>query len=393
MFRHLPRTSAGHRWTRTTIYTCAVRVIVLGAGVIGAAIAEALASRGAEVAVLDMRGPGRGASSASAGMLTPYIEADGSSPLLGLCTRSLSLYDSFVARLLEVSRGGIEYARTGTLEVALDEDGVARLLGNKVWLDTANVESEWLDGNSVRAFEPSLTPAAQGGLLTLDHGLVGVDSLVNALVHQAKLAGATFEFPVEVLALEQIRDGVELRSADRTWTADAVVLASGSWARRVKTTGLPALPVRPVRGQLLHLQWCEGDQPGRVCWGPNCYTVPWSDGSLLVGATVEDVGFDEGTTVAGVNALTSAVIELLPHASGARLESVRVGLRPVLPDEMPAIGPFANAPRVIAAVGHYRSGVLLAPLTAEMVTSYLLDGKTDAAFAVTSPDRFVREKK
>lgn len=365
-----------------------VRVIVLGAGIIGSTIAEALTLRGAEVAVLDMRGPGRGASQASAGMLTPYIEADGGSPLLGLCTRSLELYDSFVARLLEVSRGGIEYARTGTLEVALDDDGVARLLGTKVWLDTANVESEWLDGNSVRVFEPSLTPAAHGGLLTLDHGLVGVESLLNALVHQAKLAGATFEFPVEALSVEQRGNQVEVRSADRVWSGDAVVVAAGSWSRRLRIAGVAPLPMRPVRGQLLQLQWCEGDQPGRICWGPNCYTVPWADGSLLVGATVEEAGFDEGTTVAGVNALTSAVIDLLPHASGARIESVRVGLRPVLPDEMPAIGPFAAAPGIVAATGHFRNGVLLAPLTADMVTRYLLDGITDPAFAVTTPDRF-----
>ena len=321
-------------------------------------------------------------------MLTPYIEADGNSPLLGLCTRSLALYDPFVARLLEVSRGGIEYARTGTLEVALDEDGASQLLGTKVWLDTAGVESEWLDGDAVRVFEPSLTPAALGGLLTLDHGLVGVESLINALVHQAKLAGATFEFPVDVLGIEQTGDIVEVRAADRVYTADAVVLATGSWSKKLRIAGVTPLPMRPIRGQLLHLQWCEGDQPGRICWGPHCYAVPWTDGALLVGATVEDVGFDEGTTVAGVNALTSAVIELLPHASGARIESVRVGLRPSLPDGIPAIGPFTNAPRVVAATGHYRNGVLLAPLNAELVANYLLDNRSDVAFAVTSPDRF-----
>jgi glycine oxidase len=367
-----------------------VRVIVLGAGIIGATIAEALTQRGADVAVLDMRGPCRGASQASAGMLTPYIEADGSSALLPLCVRSLNLYDSFVARLLEVSRGGIEYARTGTLEVALDDDGVARLLGTKVWLDTSGVESEWLDENAVRQFEPSLTPAAHGGLLTLDHGLVGVESLVSALVHQAKLAGATFEFPVEVLSVEQIGETVEVRSIDRTWTGDAVVVAAGSWSRRLKIAGVPALPTRPVRGQLLHLQWCEGDLPGRIVWGPHCYAVPWADGTLRVGATVEDAGFDEGTTVAGVHSLTSSVIEMLPHATGARIESVRVGLRPALPDDLPAIGPYSAAPRIVAATGHYRSGVLLAPLTSELVVNYLIDGTHDAAFAVTTPDRFMR---
>jgi glycine/D-amino acid oxidase-like deaminating enzyme len=167
-----------------------------------------------------------------------------------------------------------------------------------------------------------------------------------------------------------------------------VVLATGSWSKKLRISGVTPLPMRPIRGQLLHLQWCEGDQPGRICWGPHCYAVPWTDGALLVGATVEDVGFDEGTTVAGVNALTSAVIELLPHASGARIESVRVGLRPSLPDGMPAIGPFASAPRVVAATGHYRNGVLLAPLTAELVANYLLDNRSDVAFAVTSPDRF-----
>jgi glycine oxidase len=103
---------------------------------------------------------------------------------------------------------------------------------------------------------------------------------------------------------------------------------------------------------------------------------------------VEEAGFDEGTTVAGVSALTSAVIELLPHASGARIESVRVGLRPALPDELPAIGPYVAAPRVVAATGHYRNGVLLAPLTAELVVNYLLDGTHDPAFATTTPDRF-----
>ncbi len=365
-----------------------MRVIVLGAGLIGVTVAEALAARGAEVAVLDMRGPGRGSSHAAAGMLAPYIEADGSNPMLSLCTRSLALYDSFIARLLEASRGAIEYARTGTLEVALDEDGAARLLGTKVWLDTTGVESEWLDGDQVRVFEPSLTPAAIGGLLTPDHGLVGVESLMAALVQQAKLAGATFEFPVEVFSLEQQRDLVEVRTADRVYSADAVVLASGSWSRRVRIANVAPLPMRPIRGQLLHLQWCEGDQPGRIIWGPHCYAVPWSDGSLLVGATVEDVGFDEGTTVSGVQSLTTAVTELLPHASGARIESIKVGLRPSLPDGLPAIGPFAGAPRVIAATGHYRSGILLAPLTAELVVKHLLDGEDDPLLATTNPDRF-----
>ncbi len=364
-----------------------MQVIVLGAGVVGAAIAESLASRGATVTVLDMRSPGQGASQAAAGMLTPFIEADGNSSLLDLCTRSLNVYDEYIARLLENSRTPIEYARTGTLEVALDDDDAARLLGTKVWLDTLAIDSEWLDGDAVRVFEPSVTPAALGGLFTPDHGLVGVEGLVTALVQQAKLAGATFEFPVQASVVEQRHNRVEVIAGDRVYEGDAVVVAGGSWSRAIRVIGAGSLPVRPVRGQLLHLQWCEGDQPGRIVWGPHCYSVPWSDGSLLVGATVEDVGFDEGTTVAGVHSLSSAVIELLPHASGARLEAIRVGLRPALPDGLPAIGPFSHAPRIIAATGHYRSGVLLAPITAQLVTRYVLDGIEDPAFSATAPDR------
>ena len=365
---------------------------MLGAGIIGATVAEALADRGVEVSVIDMRGAGRGASQASAGMLTPYIEGDAESPLLGLCLRSLALYDGFIARL-QSRPGAIEYARTGSLEVALADDDVARLLRNKEWLDTSRVESEWLDGNALRGFEPSITPAAHGGLLTLDHGFVGVDSLMTALVQNARMAGATFEFPVEVLTVTQTGEHVEVTSADRSWTADAVVVAAGSWAKRLRINGVAPVPVRPVRGQLLHLQWCEGDQPARNLWGPNCYVVPWSDGTVLVGATTEEVGFDEGSTVAGVHALTSAAVELMPHATGARIESIRVGLRPRLPDELPAIGPFADAPRVVAAAGHFRNGVMLAPLTAELVVNYLLDGTRDELFGMLSPDRFANAER
>jgi glycine oxidase len=364
-----------------------VQVLVLGAGIVGVATAEALAARGASVTVLDMRSPGQGASQAAAGMLTPYIEADGNTILLDLCIRSLTLYDEYVARLVEASRTPIEYARSGTLEVALDDDDAARLLGTKVWLDTIGVESEWLDGDAVRVFEPSVTPAALGGLLTPDHGHIGVSALLEALVRQSKLAGAVFEFPVQVVSVEQRHNRVHVAAGERHYEGDAVVIAGGSWSRRLRIAGIGALPIRPIRGQLLHLQWCEGDQPGRIVWGPHCYTVPWADGSLLVGATVEDVGFDEGTTVSGVHALTSAVTELLPHASGARLEAIRVGLRPSLADGLPAIGPFGHAPRIVAATGHYRSGVLLAPITATLVSRYILDGFEDPAFATTTPDR------
>lgn len=365
-----------------------MRVVVIGAGVVGAAIAEELAVRGASVTVLDMRSPGRGASQASAGALVPYIEAHEDTPLLSLGTRSLALYDTFIGRLVERTGRNLEYARTGTLDVGFDENDATRLRASKTWLDARGVRNEWVDGQSARAFEPALTLSVTCGLMVPEHGLVGVASLVSALVQSARLAGATFEAPVEAVTVTPGDHQVTIGAGERQYDADKVVVAAGSWTRRVRIAGVDAPPVRPVRGQLLHLAWPGVDRPSRIIWGPRCYAVPWSDGSLLVGATVEDVGFDETWTVSGVHDLTAAAKELLPKTWHASIEAVRVGLRPATPDNLPAIGPFAKAPRVIAATGHYRNGILLAPLTAKLVADVLLDNAVDPALAPLSPDRF-----
>jgi glycine oxidase len=366
-----------------------VRVVVLGAGVIGTAVAEALARRGAQVTVLDMRPPGGGASQASAGMLAPYVEGRHREALLDLGVRSAALFPTFVARLAEASGLPIAYEQTGTLEVALDSDDAAELGAAKAWLDARRVPAEFLEPGSLRAFEPALSSSAVGGLFIQAHGFVGVSSLIAALVRSARLSGAVFETPVEAATIHPGRDLVELRAGDRSYSADAVVMATGSWSRRVRVANVAALPIRPVRGQLLHLEWRGSVRPRRVVWGPRCYAVPFATGAMLVGATAEDAGFDEIATVGGVNDLVVALTELLPAARDAHLRGVRVGLRPALPDDLPAIGPLAGAPRVTVATGHYRNGVLLAPVTAEIVARSILDGEIDEAVRDFSPDRLV----
>lgn len=363
-------------------------ILVIGAGVVGAAVADELAVRGASVTVLDMRSPGRGASQASAGALVPYIEAHEDTPLLSLGTRSLAMYDAFVERVVSRSGLRVEYARPGTIDVGLDEEDEAKLRQSKAWLDSRGLRSEWVDGAGARSLEPALAPTVRCGLLVPEHGLVGAAALVNALVQSARAGGATFEAPVEAATVAPSTDRVTIDAGDRVYEADFVVVAAGSWTKRVRVAGIESPPVRPIRGQLLHLAWPGVERPSRIIWGPRCYAVPWSDGSLLLGATVEDVGFDETWTVSGVHDLTKAAIELLPKTLHASIEAVRVGLRPATPDNLPAIGPYAKAPRVIAATGHYRNGVLLAPLTAKLVADVVLDGMHDPALALTSPDRF-----
>jgi glycine oxidase len=371
-------------------YSDRMRVLVVGAGVIGVAVAEALAAGGAEVTVIEMRSPGRGASQASAGVLAPYTEAHGKTTLLELCARSLDQFDQFLSTVRERSGRAVEYSRTGTIEVALTAAEAIPLQAAHAWLNNAGVASEWMNAAQLRSVEPAVSSSAVGGLLIGAHGFVQVSALVAALVQSARFGGATFKSPVEAVGIDPRKTHVDVRAGARSYQADHVVVAAGSWSRRVRVAGQPALPVRPIRGQLLHLTWAGGAPPARIVWGSRCYTVPWADGSLLVGATVEDVGFDEASTVDGVRTLTDAVAELLPGSRAAAVGEVRVGLRPETPDGLPIIGPSAAAPNVTFATGHYRNGILLTPLTAELVSRYVLEGVIDPAMVATSPDRFGR---
>lgn len=364
-------------------------VLVIGAGVVGAAIAHTLARRGARVSVIDMRGPGRGASQASAGILAPFTEGHAGEALRDLGARSLALWDAFAAEVESSSGRPVGFRRIGTLEVALDAGDRDRLRAFARALSAGGVRHEWIAGAAVAGLEPAVTGAAHGALAIAEHAMVNVPALVSALVDGARRQGAVFSAPVEAAAIAHDQDGVTVRTSSDSYAADFVVIASGSWSRRVRVEHVAALPVRPVRGELLHLRWPDAEPPRRVVWGPGCYLVPWQDGTVLLGATSEEAGFDESSTVAGVEGLLHAARALAPNSGRASVVEIRVGLRPALPDGLPAIGPLVRAPRVISATGHYRNGALLAPITAECVAAAILDGRVDAAGTAFLPDRFL----
>ena len=359
-------------------------VIVVGGGIIGCAIAHEIARRGSKVRLIEGREVGGGATHASAGILAPYIEAHERGPLFDLTVRSLALYDEFVSVAAADSGTLIDYRRCGSLEVA-DDDGAAEALIARAAAGASD-GLEWLPAERARQLEPALPETIAGALLSPMHGYVAVTALTEALAWAALRNGAEIESGRHIRAVERHGEAWALTADDgASWTADCIVMATGSWTGQI--SGAPAVTrtVRPVRGQLIRLQWRTA-LLRYVLWGRDCYVVPWQDGTVLVGATVEDVGFDERATAAGVRDLLDAACELLPGAWGATFLEARAGLRPATDDGLPIIGQLASAPGLVFATGHYRNGVLLAPLTAQLVANLILEGRTDPALDVMAPD-------
>ena len=363
-------------------------ILVVGAGIIGSAVAYELARRGASVEVVDERPVGMGATQASAGVLAPYIEAREDSPLLDLAVRSLKLYDDFIARVTDDSGVAVTYRRTGTLDVATDENELAALNAIASVLLRRHVPSLRLDAASTRSEEPLLADGVAGGLLIEDHGFVAAAELTRALVAASRFHGGQLVEQSRVRRILRRGSEVVVETDRGSLTSGAVVLAAGTWSGGIDIDGvMTRVPVRPVRGQLLHLGWNE-PALRRVTWSRRCYMVPWDDGTVLVGATAEEAGFDERATVSGVHDLLGAACDLAPHAWAASFRGVRVGLRPATADALPIIGASRKIPELMYATGHFRNGILLAPLTAQLVADAMLDGKIDPLLERVKPSRF-----
>ncbi len=241
----------------------------------------------------------------------------------------------------------------------------------------------------MRNEEPHLSGEVSGGLLIPIHGYVVAVELTRALAAAAKRHRVeVVTARVTRIATGNDRD-VTIETDRGRLTGRAVVLAAGSWSSQIEIAGAARVPIRPVRGQLLRLQW-NGPVLRRVTWSERCYLVPWTDGTLLVGATVEEAGYDERTTVAGVRDLLDAACELVPHAWTAGFLEARAGLRPASRDELPVIGASTVIPNFMYATGHFRNGVLLAPLTAKLVADAMLEHRVDPLMESIRPQRFGR---
>ncbi len=363
-------------------------VAVVGAGLIGLSVAFELAQRGATVRVFDRGEPGRGASWAGAGMLAPYSEHIEDEALLALCRRSLGLYPDFIRRVASAGGIAVDLPLDGIVEAAFDVQQLESLSNLGGSLAARGAVCELLDRRAVLMAEPALGKHVVGGLLIHGQGYLDNRRLGRALLAACEALDVTVHAPVGGLAVES--DGrrvLGVRSEYGFASATRLVNAAGAWAGEL--AGVPAAalpPVKPVKGQMLALAAPMGFLR-RPTWVPGAYLVPRLDGRLLVGATVEEAGFDERVTAGAISALLGAALRAAPALGSFTVTETWSGFRPGTPDGRPFIGPTA-IDGLIDATGHYRNGILLAPATADAIASFVESGN-DEPLRAWSPLRML----
>lgn len=366
--------------------------VVIGAGVIGLACAWKAAARGMSVLVADRAQPGAGASGVAAGMLAPVTEADfGEEELLRLNLAGRARWDGFATELALSSGRDPGYVDSGALVVAADRDDAEELRRLHSHQRSLGLDAEWLAPSAARRLEPGLSPRVAGAILTPHDAHADPHAVVTALWAAVERSGGEVGagLSVERVELERGRvTGVEAGGVHVR--APSVVVATGAWSAR---SGLLPdelrPPVRPVKGQILELKARAGDPPpaDRVVRTPRCYVVSRPDGRVAVGATMEERGFDTAVTAGGIFRLLEAAREVLPAVEELELVAARSSLRPGTPDNLPVVG-RGEAEGLVWATGHWRNGVLLAPLTADTVAD-LLEGGGPGPFEACAPARFV----
>ncbi len=361
-------------------------VAIAGGGVIGGAIALELARAGLRVGVFDRQQPGQEASWASAGILSPAPENPGMIAMVPLGKASLSLYPEFIARVEEISGKSAGFRPKGTLEALFSQDAKAELSTIIALHHGLGLKAEPLRAEDARELEPALSAEVEAAVLRPDEASVDNRALTGAVLEAAQRSGAEF-FPGngarEIWNTGKRCAGLVVRTekVEAKWT----IIAAGCFSATIKDVAAYA-PVRPVKGQMAALS-AEDLMIERVLWSDKIYLVPRNDGRIIAGATVERVGFDKRTTAGGIQKILSAAIELAPGLANARVEETWAGLRPDSPDHLPILGP-TDVEGLLMATGHFRSGILLTPITARLVREWITEQRVSLDWDRFSPLRF-----
>jgi glycine oxidase len=367
-------------------------VVIVGAGAIGLAIGHELCGHGFRVIILDAGEPGRRASWAAAGVLAPQGAHPHAGPYLSLSLKSRDMFPDYAAQLRDETGIDIEHRTEGGLHIALDDAEAAELSERCAHQKSLGLPVEYLTGEETRSLEPALYPETRCGLLFREMHQVENRRMVTALAAATRLRGGVIHAGSPVIQI-LVNKGrvVGVETPGMRYRAGMVILAAGAWSRLV-CRGIDEikLPVRPVKGQMVALDGGGHTVFHRVIHGLSQYLVPRRDGRILVGATVEKVGFDATVTAGGVAQLLNQAIRVAPGLQTAPVVETWAGLRPMSRDGKPILGP-TGVPGLIAATGHYRNGILLTPVTARLVAEYVRTGSVPGEMRAFLPDRFIKQ--
>jgi glycine oxidase len=371
-------------------------IVIVGGGVIGLSVAWRLARDDARprILVLDAARAGEGTSRVSAGMIAPIAEAGFEDPhFIRFARLSRERYRSFVAELSGDAGTTVRLDEEGSIIVAIHRDDVEAMRRVFDYRRAANLPVEWLTGTQAREMEPTLTPRVSAAMWIAYDGQVNPRVLLPALVRACKQRGVEVREGASVsrvIVEDDVATGVEV-NGERV-DAGVVVLAAGAWSAKIG--GLPddVVPaVRPVRGQILRLVRTPDFSMTHVVRGPRAYLLPKDDGTVVVGATQEEAGFDATPTAGGIKTILENAWEMVPSIYDLPIERVEVGLRPGTRDHLPLIGP-TRIRGLILATGHFRHGILFAPTTADAICAGITTGHFGEEVAAFAPDRFVNAR-
>jgi len=362
-------------------------VLIVGGGIMGTAAAWELARHGVRVTVLERSVPGAEASSAAAGILGAQAEAHAPGPLAELCLASRARYAKFARTLSEETQIDVGYRECGVLRVAFERRAAQKLQAENGWQGQGRKKVEQLGARELARLEPALSPKLAGGVRFASDARVDPKALLRALHIAALRRGVTFQsgaFVRRVLVEGERALGVVLADGSLL-RAQHVVVAAGSWTSLIDGLGLPAGRVVPARGQIVELE-LPSPPLSHVVFGPGAYLVPRDDGRVLVGSTLEFVGYEREVTAGAVRDLLTHATALLPSLERAGLRGTWSNFRPYTRDELPLLGP-TRIESLFLSTGHYRNGILLAPISAEIVRAAVLGQRAPVSLTAFRPER------
>jgi glycine oxidase len=361
-------------------------VAIAGGGLIGGSIALELARAGLRVGLFDRQQPGKEASWASAGILSPAPENPGMISLVALGKASLALYPEFVASVEEYSGDSVGYRAKGTL-AAISSRHAREELSTIIALHHGlGLQAEPLGGAEARELEPALNEDVEAAVLRPAEASVDNRALTQAVLKAAGRSGAEIFAGTEIESIWREGNSCKgLVAGGEKISAKHTVISAGCYSAQIKGAEAYA-PVKPAKGQMISLV-CPSVKLQRVLWSDDIYLVPRNDGRILAGATVEYAGFDKTITAGGQHALLAAAIALVPALKNAQIQEAWAGLRPDSPDHLPILGP-TDVDGLTIATGHFRSGVLLSPVTAKLVREWVTSKSTSSDCERFTPMRF-----